>query len=68
MTKSKPSEAQVTLEQFSAVEASFRLEGMEKTTYSEAISAAIASGDLTHEEAVAKIIQDAKAGLPPANS
>lgn len=48
-------------EQFAAVDASFRLEGFKKTKYSQDIEDAIARGELTHEQAIAKIIADAKA-------
>jgi hypothetical protein len=56
MTKPTPTDRATIEQQFSDVDASFRLEGFEKSAYSEAITAAIAGGALTHEEAIATII------------
>jgi len=63
MTKSTPTDRATIEQQFSDIDASFRLEGFEKSAYSESITAAIAGGALTHEEAIAKIISDTKLGI-----
>jgi hypothetical protein len=62
MTNPTPTERATIEQQFADVDASFRLEGFEKSAYSESITAAIAGGALTHEEAIAQIVGDAKQG------
>ncbi len=62
MTKPMPTDRATIEQQFADVDASFRLEGFEKSTYSEGITAAIASGALTHEQAIAKIVANMKLG------
>lgn len=59
----KPTDRATIEQQFADVDASFRLVGFEKSAYSEGITAAIAGGALTHEEAIAKMIADAKSGI-----
>lgn len=59
MAKPTPNEKAEILAQFATVDASFRLDGFEKTAYSGAITDAIASGQLTTDESVVKIIEDA---------
>lgn len=62
MSKPTPIERAEILEQFAAVDDSFRLDGFDKTVYSVAITEAVASGELTTEEAVTKILADNKQG------
>jgi hypothetical protein len=62
MTKPQPNVKALVLAQFAAIDASFRLDGFEATAYSEAITEAIASLELTTEEAVAKVLTDAMQG------
>lgn len=68
MTQTTPTDKATIEQQFAAVDASFRLEGFEQTPYSERITAAIATGELTHEEAIAKIIADADRTAPRGES
>lgn len=62
MTKPTPIERAEILAQFAAVDASFRLAGFEKTTCGQVITEAVASGELTTDEAIAKVIFVAKRG------
>jgi hypothetical protein len=64
MTNPTPTDRATIEQQFADVDASFRLEGFEKSAYSDGITAAIASGALTHEEAIAKIIAAARQNDP----
>lgn len=64
MTNPTPTDRATIEQQFADVDASFRLEGFEKSAYSESITAAIAGGALSHEEAIAEIIAAARQNDP----